>query len=87
MTLFRRSRQETTLPPEGDTVIMRFLTLGGATVVVVERVSPRYSERFDWVCLGCCQTIGPSAERDGPVRNSANKHAGECRALPMSEAR
>jgi hypothetical protein len=90
--MFRRPRQESTLPPEpdlsppADTVVMRFLTRGGATVVVVERERPKYGERFGWVCLGC-ETIGPSAEEvAGYVRDRANRHAGECRAMPQPVA-
>lgn len=62
--------------------MMRFATLGGATVTV-ERDSAYSSERFVWRCGGCVDTDGGLVE---PVaRRDANKHAGQCRSIPPTQ--
>lgn len=72
---------ESAIPGRGDQAVMRFLTLGGAEVVVVPVQETYYSHA--WECLGC--------DRDDQclklyiARDAANEHAGECRAMPKPE--
>jgi hypothetical protein len=63
--------------------VMRFVTLGGAHVVVtiddITDASPAYSHI--WSCLGCDDgdDFGTALDR---ARADANRHASTCRAIP-----
>ena len=63
---------------------MRFLTLGGAEVVVMPCPSESYP--FTWTCLGCDADGGRFLRWLSDARDTANEHAGECRAMPKPEA-
>jgi hypothetical protein len=59
--------------------MMRFATLGGATVTV-ERDTACSAERYRWACAGCRKKDSGQVEQH--ARNDANNHAGQCRSLP-----
>ncbi|GGU12560.1 hypothetical protein [Streptomyces lateritius] len=62
-------------------VLMRFLTHGGAAVEVYEPAeSPKYTLR----CLGCDYDF--SSTTSTYVREDANAHASNCRAMPKPTA-
>ena len=82
-------RPETTTTPQqaDDGILMRFLTQGGATVIVTG--SGRYgAEDCRWKCLGCGDTDRNRAvaRYDWDARNKANDHATDCRAMSKPEA-
>lgn len=59
------------------TPLMRFVTLGGAHVAVTKGTVGGHA----WECWGCdegqdCRLTLPDA------RSAANRHAGQCRAVP-----
>jgi hypothetical protein len=69
-------------------IVKRFQTLGGATVIVTKETPDPYDSRFDhtWSCeCGHIRMDGTSLYRCtlGTAREEANKHAGECRAMPL----
>ncbi|REF00350.1 hypothetical protein [Thermomonospora umbrina] len=80
----RQTVEPATPSGRSDDVMMRFLTVGGATVTTHgtsdDDVSP------SWTCHGCDQGGGSwFSDLDArlkAVRAAANKHAGECRAMP-----
>lgn len=55
-----------------NNVLMRFLTVGGATVEVTKDLS--------WECLGCDANRSHSSITY--AREGANAHAEKCRAMP-----
>jgi hypothetical protein len=82
----RRRLVDTPQPTPGAPIVMRFATLGGATVVVTDhpdRADGSYRNR--WECLGC---LAGSPPHRGDLlglkdaREKANTHAAGCRALP-----
>lgn len=79
MSIFTLRRKPTILKaPETkpDPVLMRFLTHGGATVIVTSS-----AERYYATCRGCGWTnYGDITERC--ARDNANTHADECRSMP-----
>lgn len=79
---------ETTTTPAPQTssdVLMRFLTQGGATVVVTG--SGRYgAEDHHWTCLGCGADSSGIGFWDWDARQQANDHAATCRAMPKPTA-
>ncbi|ARX81546.1 hypothetical protein SMD44_00944 [Streptomyces alboflavus] len=78
---------ETTVEPDktGPNVLMRFLTQGGAIVVVTG--SGLYGlEDNHWKCLGCDDTDNVIGRYDWDARDKANDHATHCRAMPKPEA-
>lgn len=62
--------------------MMRFATLGGATVTV-ERDSAYPGPRYRWACAGCRKNN--SGQLEHQARNDANNHAGQCRSLPPTQ--
>lgn len=90
---FMTRHKETVVPEttastktESD-VLMRFLTQGGATVVVTG--SGHYAaEDNRWKCLGCDQGADrySTGRYIGIARDDANRHAGKCRAMPKPGA-
>ncbi|WP_394436242.1 hypothetical protein [Streptomyces sp. SGAir0957] len=72
---------ETTAPAETKWKIhMRFLTQGGATVIVCG--SGGSVEDHGWRCLGCDATDNGVGWWLRSARDQANAHAANCRALP-----
>jgi hypothetical protein len=63
-----------------NAIVMRFATLGGATVIVTLARQSDHS----WQCLGCLDcNRGPMYEAG--ARREANEHAGRCRSMPAPE--
>jgi hypothetical protein len=70
-------------------IVMRFATLGGATVIVTDhpdRADGPYRNR--WECLGCLAGSPPHRAdllslKD--ARDKADTHAGGCRSLPPAQ--
>ncbi|MFE7120643.1 hypothetical protein ACFU99_34955 [Streptomyces sp. NPDC057654] len=62
------------------TVLMRFLTQGGAAVEVTKVERP--DRPYQWRCLGCDREEDTSYS--DTARSEANKHATSCRAMPKS---
>ncbi|SFD74545.1 hypothetical protein [Streptomyces aidingensis] len=74
-------------PPWPAGVVLRFLTVGGATVDVTGD-GDEQSENHRWTCSGCLDT-GPYKGMDAylcETRKGANQHATTCRALPRPAA-
>lgn len=68
-------------------VLMRFLTQGGATVIVTG--SGHYgAEDCKWKCLGCgdADSNRAVARWAWDARDKANDHATGCRAMPKPTA-
>lgn len=67
-------------------ILMRFLTQGGATVVVTG--SGKYAAKdCHWKCLGCGNENNKKFPAyDWSARNEANEHATDCRSMPKPEA-
>jgi hypothetical protein len=64
-------------------VRMRFVTLGGATVVVTRHPDHPAQRDHRWQCKGCLRgsdTAWLLSEDD--ARSQANGHAGHCRSMP-----
>jgi hypothetical protein len=81
------SMPETTITPAATepNVLMRFLTQGGATVIVTG--SGDYgSEDNRWKCLGCNDKDSGIGNWEWRARDAANAHAEKCRAMPKPEA-
>lgn len=69
--------------PETGDVHSRYATLGGATVAMLHAEPNPYAPNepvFTSACGGCRAQCGPYSEDS--VRNWANQHAGQCRAMP-----
>ncbi|MBZ6290378.1 hypothetical protein KVH30_02170 [Streptomyces olivaceus] len=89
---FLARRKETVVPETTpapaeakSNVLMRFLTQGGATVIVTG--SGNYgAEDNHWMCLGCNETDNGIGRWDWDARDQANGHASTCRAMPKSGA-
>jgi hypothetical protein len=63
---------------------MRFITLGGAAVVVTRQPdSPPHRNHY-WECLGCLRSHSDThwLLSEDEAREQANGHAGRCRSLP-----
>jgi hypothetical protein len=66
-------------------IVMRFQTLGGATVIVTKETPRRDAPDLDhrWVCEGCPSgTYETDRLTESRARDLANEHAGQCRAMP-----
>lgn len=69
-------------------VLMRFGTLCGAVVSMVEQMGPcDDGTRLEqvWLCHGCGRTAGAYVEASAivaDIREGANKHSGQCRSMP-----
>ena len=63
-------------------ILMRFLTQGGATVIVTG--SGRYHAKdCRWKCLGCDDQSNENfPSYDWNTRREANEHAAHCRSMP-----
>ncbi|MFD7705653.1 hypothetical protein [Streptomyces sp. NPDC059786] len=87
---FRFRRKETAMPETAaptktePNILMRFLTQGGATVVVTG--SGRYVEDNGWRCLGCGGSDNGVGWGLGRVRDQANAHAKDCQSMPKPGA-
>lgn len=77
-------------PQTETTVVMRFATAGGAIVFLTRHEVPRPAPGNDthdcsWKCSGCLQGSGTdqyNLHSMGYARDEANRHAGQCRAMP-----
>ncbi len=67
-------------------IVMRFLTLGGATVAVTRTSTEQRDANLDhaWQCLGC--DAGNDYGSKTAARTDANRHAGWCRSMPKDDA-
>lgn len=69
----------TTAWPEG--VIARYLTVGGATIDVIDKGDGHYPAwRYEMACRGCPDELSDSHE--SLIRRRAQEHAETCRAMP-----
>lgn len=76
--------ETTTLTKTDPNVLMRFLTQGGAIVIVTG--SGRHVEDNHWRCLGCGDSSNYIGRWDWHARDAANAHAEQCRAMPKPDA-
>lgn len=83
MSIFARSRKKTAAQATKAALLMRFATLGGAVVEVTHYRTASGADRYYERCRGCGWSHDDIDERC--ARNSANAHAGECRAMPAPE--
>lgn len=67
------------------TPVMRFLTLGGAHVAVMNVDVTNTLAGHTWQCLGCDYGVDYGQTR-GNARNAANTHAAVCRSIPKDSS-
>ncbi|WP_042400398.1 hypothetical protein [Streptacidiphilus carbonis] len=71
--------------------IARFLTLGGAHVVLTVAYDPQpnpcdHTPVYAWQCAGCTIRRRYSSHTDyADARDTANDHAGTCRSTPQPD--
>ncbi|KPI31447.1 hypothetical protein OV320_2663 [Actinobacteria bacterium OV320] len=101
-SLFRRQPIKTpdatseTAQPDGSTILMRFLTAGGAEVHVAYRGiytentfsgTPYGEKDHSWTCHGCDEHTDRRHHFTlTEARRDANDHATVCRAMPKPTA-
>ncbi|WP_433465815.1 hypothetical protein [Spirillospora sp. CA-128828] len=66
-----------------NTPVMRFLTLGGAHVAVMNAPGATSTATHTWQCLGCDQGNDYAQPRTH-ARQEANRHAAGCRSIPKT---
>jgi hypothetical protein len=62
--------------------IARFAALQGAVVNLTRITDRRNKSEYAWACNGCKDSSGLGEPSLRIVRQGANTHAGNCRALP-----
>lgn len=70
-------------PDRPDDLEIRFSTVGGSYVDVAGHTGWQ-SDHYRWLCHGCKDRSSFPEQSDlNSMRNRGNRHAGECRAIPL----